>query len=193
MALRRPSGDDGNVLHTQGGGADPRGRRGRRPDYGRRTAGQCQHQLFRHQPAEIPAGFPVHPACQPGRGRRDGDRAAPLRQQQPGPAVGTALHGQDQLSVREPGHRSVPGRHGRGRAGHADHPVAVQPVQQQRALEVAAGFPAIKNPLQSQVAGSSGFCLDEPGASSQDGLAMQLFTCNGTSAQQWDITGPAPS
>lgn len=29
------------------------------------------------------------------------------------------------------------------------------------------------------------FCLDEPGGSSAVGLAMQLFTCNGSGAQQW--------
>jgi hypothetical protein len=56
-----------------------------------------------------------------------------------------------------------------------------------------AGIPAARNPLQSQVSGSGGFCLTEPGASSQDGLAMQLDTCNGSSGQIWDITGPASS
>jgi ricin-type beta-trefoil lectin protein len=56
-----------------------------------------------------------------------------------------------------------------------------------------AAIPGTKNPLRSQVSGSSDFCLAEPGASSQDGLAMQLDTCNGSSGQQWDILGPAPS
>jgi len=51
-------------------------------------------------------------------------------------------------------------------------------------------FPDSFWPLTSQVAGSSGFCLDVPGASTQDGLAMQLYTCNGTSAQAWAIAGP---
>jgi hypothetical protein len=45
-------------------------------------------------------------------------------------------------------------------------------------------------PIVSQVAGSSGFCLDVPGASQQAGLAMQLYTCNGTVAQAWVISGP---
>ena len=50
------------------------------------------------------------------------------------------------------------------------------------------GFPDGFWPLGSQVAGSSGFCLDEPGADRfTAGLAMQLYTCNGTSAQAWGI------
>ena len=39
-------------------------------------------------------------------------------------------------------------------------------------------------------AGSSGFCLDVPGASTQAGLTMQLYSCNGTSAQAWAVAGP---
>jgi ricin-type beta-trefoil lectin protein len=45
-------------------------------------------------------------------------------------------------------------------------------------------------PLTSQVAGSSGFCLDVPGASTQAGLGLQLWSCNGTPAQAWAIAGP---
>jgi hypothetical protein len=45
-------------------------------------------------------------------------------------------------------------------------------------------------PLTSQVAGSSGFCLDVPGASTQAGLGLQLWSCNGTPAQAWAIGGP---
>jgi Ricin-type beta-trefoil lectin domain-like len=51
-------------------------------------------------------------------------------------------------------------------------------------------FPDAFWPLASQVAGSSGFCLDVPGASTQAGLAVQLYTCNGTAAQAWAIAGP---
>jgi hypothetical protein len=51
-------------------------------------------------------------------------------------------------------------------------------------------FPDAFWPLTSQVAGSSGFCLDVPGASTQDGLAVQLYSCNGTAAQAWAIAGP---
>ena len=45
-------------------------------------------------------------------------------------------------------------------------------------------------PIGSQVAGSSGFCLDVPGASQQAGISMQLYTCNNTAAQAWAIIGP---
>ena len=51
-------------------------------------------------------------------------------------------------------------------------------------------FPDAFWPLPSQVAGSSGFCLDVPGASTQAGLAMQLYSCNGTPAQAWAVAGP---
>jgi Ricin-type beta-trefoil lectin domain-like len=51
-------------------------------------------------------------------------------------------------------------------------------------------FPDAFWPLTSQVAGSSGFCLDVPGASTQAGLGVQLYTCNGTAAQAWAIAGP---
>jgi len=51
-------------------------------------------------------------------------------------------------------------------------------------------FPDAFWPIGSQVAGSSGFCLDVPGASQQAGLGMQLYTCNGTAAQAWAIAGP---
>lgn len=34
---------------------------------------------------------------------------------------------------------------------------------------------------------TNNFCLDVPGASGSPGLAVQLFTCNGTLAQSWRI------
>lgn len=51
-------------------------------------------------------------------------------------------------------------------------------------------FPDGMWPLRSQVAGSSSYCLDVPGASTQAGLGVQIYTCNGTSAQAWGIVGP---
>ena len=45
-------------------------------------------------------------------------------------------------------------------------------------------------PIGSQVAGSSGFCLDVPGASQQAGISMQLYTCNSSPGQAWAIIGP---
>lgn len=45
-------------------------------------------------------------------------------------------------------------------------------------------------PIRSQVGGSSGFCLDEPGGSAQFGLRMQIYWCNNSRAQAWAIAGP---
>jgi hypothetical protein len=33
----------------------------------------------------------------------------------------------------------------------------------------------------------TGFCIDVPGGQSTDGLAMQIFRCNGTLAQRWVV------
>ena len=43
--------------------------------------------------------------------------------------------------------------------------------------------------LRSRVSGTTSHCLDEPGAQTAPGLAMQLYVCNGTAAQIWDA-GP---
>ena len=40
-------------------------------------------------------------------------------------------------------------------------------------------------PLISRVSGTSSYCLDIPGGSGSAGLAMQIYRCNGTLAQQW--------
>jgi hypothetical protein len=42
-------------------------------------------------------------------------------------------------------------------------------------------------PLISRVSGTSSHCLDMPGAQRIAGLAMQIYRCNGTIAQQWWI------
>jgi hypothetical protein len=39
--------------------------------------------------------------------------------------------------------------------------------------------------LKSGVAGSSSYCLDMPGADTAAGVALQIYSCNGTLAQQW--------
>ncbi|MGW3288618.1 lectin [Streptomyces sp. NPDC001002] len=38
-----------------------------------------------------------------------------------------------------------------------------------------------------QITGLANKCLDVAGASSADGTAVQLYDCNGTGAQQWDV------
>jgi glucosylceramidase len=38
-----------------------------------------------------------------------------------------------------------------------------------------------------QIVGFGGKCIDVAGASSANGTAVQLFTCNGTAAQQWTV------
>ena len=40
-------------------------------------------------------------------------------------------------------------------------------------------------PLMSRVSGTSSYCLDIPGGPATAGLAMQIYRCNGTLAQQW--------
>ena len=40
-------------------------------------------------------------------------------------------------------------------------------------------------PLTSRVSGTSSYCLDIPGGQPTAGLAMQIYRCNGTEAQQW--------
>lgn len=42
--------------------------------------------------------------------------------------------------------------------------------------------------MQSMIGGrDNGFCVDVPGASTQEGLQVQLWGCNGTLAQRWII------
>jgi hypothetical protein len=45
-------------------------------------------------------------------------------------------------------------------------------------------FPGPK-PIQTRVSGSTGFCLDVPGAQVTPGLQLQTWRCNGTLAQQF--------
>ncbi|MER5600568.1 RICIN domain-containing protein, partial [Streptomyces sp. NPDC002265] len=44
-------------------------------------------------------------------------------------------------------------------------------------------------PLEIQVPGASGKCLDVQGAGKTNGTPVQIYTCNGSSAQQWKIWG----
>ena len=44
--------------------------------------------------------------------------------------------------------------------------------------------------IQSRVSGSTGYCLDVPGASTAIGLQVQIYRCNGTAAQLFWITHP---
>ena len=45
--------------------------------------------------------------------------------------------------------------------------------------------------IQSRVSGSTGYCLDVPGASTAIGISLQLYHCNNTYAQGYLITQPA--
>lgn len=51
---------------------------------------------------------------------------------------------------------------------------------------------ALSAPVQSEVAGSSGYCLDIPGGQKAAGLAMQIYKCNETVSQLWQLN-PAGS
>lgn len=42
-------------------------------------------------------------------------------------------------------------------------------------------------PVESKVAGSSGYCLDIPGGQATVGLAMQIYVCNQTVSQLWQL------
>jgi len=44
--------------------------------------------------------------------------------------------------------------------------------------------------LESRLSNSRGYCLDVPGASAAAGLALQLYQCNQTVAQQWRAPTP---
>ncbi len=41
--------------------------------------------------------------------------------------------------------------------------------------------------LKSRVSGTSNYCLDVPGGQTTAGLAMQIYSCNGTASQLWLI------
>jgi hypothetical protein len=45
----------------------------------------------------------------------------------------------------------------------------------------------LDGPVISRVSGTSSLCLDVPDASPADGLAMQIWQCNGTTAQDWIV------
>jgi hypothetical protein len=44
--------------------------------------------------------------------------------------------------------------------------------------------------MQSRVSGSTGYCLDIPGASTAIGLQVQIYRCNNTGAQLFWLTHP---
>jgi hypothetical protein len=46
---------------------------------------------------------------------------------------------------------------------------------------------SLSAPVQSRVAGSSSFCLDIPGGQATVGLAMQIYGCNETVSQMWQL------
>jgi hypothetical protein len=45
-------------------------------------------------------------------------------------------------------------------------------------------------PLFSRVSGTNSYCLDIPGGQQTVGLAVQIYRCNGTEAQEWFIDVP---
>lgn len=52
-----------------------------------------------------------------------------------------------------------------------------------------SGTPGSGGGTGGTVTGLAGKCMDVAGASSADGAAVQLYTCNGTAAQQWTRPG----
>jgi hypothetical protein len=55
----------------------------------------------------------------------------------------------------------------------------------QRTVNLSGGLLGFT--MESRISGSTGYCLDVPGASGTIGLALQLYRCNGTVAQIWAI------
>ncbi|MFE0439493.1 RICIN domain-containing protein [Streptomyces nigra] len=54
----------------------------------------------------------------------------------------------------------------------------------------AGGVGAIGNaPTTIEVTGKKGLCLDAAGGGTTDGTAVQIYTCNGSVAQQWTVEG----
>ncbi|HEX3943321.1 MAG TPA: RICIN domain-containing protein [Rhizomicrobium sp.] len=51
---------------------------------------------------------------------------------------------------------------------------------------------SVDAPLESRVSGSSGYCLDIPGGQVTAGLPMQIYGCNQTVSQLWQVN-PAQS
>jgi hypothetical protein len=47
-------------------------------------------------------------------------------------------------------------------------------------------------PVHSRVSGSDSFCLDIPGGQQTAGLAMQIYQCNGTVSQAWELRPISP-
>jgi Ricin-type beta-trefoil lectin domain len=47
-------------------------------------------------------------------------------------------------------------------------------------------------PVISRVSGSDSYCLDIPGGQQTAGFAMQIYRCNGTVSQSWDLKPGAP-
>ncbi|MEU6529517.1 ricin-type beta-trefoil lectin domain protein [Streptomyces sp. NPDC046928] len=54
----------------------------------------------------------------------------------------------------------------------------------------AGGVGAIGDaPTTIEVTGKKGLCLDAAGGGTTDGTAVQIYTCNGSAAQQWTVEG----
>ena len=47
--------------------------------------------------------------------------------------------------------------------------------------------PASSGAVTGPITGYTGLCLDVRGANSADGTPVQVYTCNGTNAQQWTV------
>ncbi|MFC8287676.1 ricin-type beta-trefoil lectin domain protein, partial [Streptomyces cyaneofuscatus] len=54
-------------------------------------------------------------------------------------------------------------------------------------LSPGAPANAVEIAAVGQITGIGGKCVDVAGASSANGTAVQLYDCNGTGAQQWDV------
>lgn len=46
--------------------------------------------------------------------------------------------------------------------------------------------------MHSLVSGADSFCLDIPGGQQTPGLGMQIYRCNGTVSQEWELRAISP-
>src|SRR5882757_3185520 len=55
------------------------------------------------------------------------------------------------------------------------------------ALALATGPVPVATAATGQITGIGGKCVDVSGANTANGTAVQLWDCNGTGAQQWNV------
>ena len=55
-------------------------------------------------------------------------------------------------------------------------------------LLIGGKFVAGQGPAEDVLNPASGKCLDDPNSSTTEGTQVQIWTCNGTGAQRWNLS-----